>query len=198
MDAGRLGSGCTGLSSHGLNVSYKLILAPFKLLFAMGMGTGAVLYHLASARLAKRRAEDPREAVGQREVESLTRGNRWVHLPVRQCGRVVPMAFAAVGVLTWPVLAWRYGVLRSAVFCVPCGVLQMYAVWQSLGLDPEGLPFLWRLITPACLAAAALLLARVDTPWQRRRLLLQGWVSQGSIWVPRAMPTRGKLARHGS
>lgn len=195
MDAGRLGSGCTGLSSHGLNVSYKLFLAPFKLLFAMGMGTGAVLYHLASAQLAKRRAEDPREAVGQREVESFTRGNRWVHLPVRPRGRLVPMAFAAVGVLTWPVLAWRYGGLRSAVFCVPCGVLQMYAVRQSLGLDPEGLPFLWKLITPACLAAAALLLARVDTPMQRRRLLRQGWVSQGNFWVARTLPMRGQFAQ---
>lgn len=195
MVACRRGRCCAGLSpSTGMHVSLKLFTAPFKLLFYLGLGTGAVCYHFASVRLGKRQTEDPREAVGQREVESLTRGDRWVHLPKRQPGRVVPMTFAALGVLTWPLLFWRYGFLRSALFCVPCGALQAYGLTQIL----DGSTIFSKLVIPVCLAAVALLLARVDTSWHKRQLQRRGWVSQGSVWVSRATLMRGRLARHGA
>ena len=173
----------------------KAISGTFKLLIFMGLGTGALCYHLVQKRSARLCTDDPREALGQREVESLTRGDRWMHLPTREVPHAVPMAFAALGVLSWPLLVWRYGLLLSTLLCVPFAVLQVCTTALSFDTDRGGVAYLLMLATPASLAATALALSHLDLTLRKRRLQRKGWVSQGRVWVSRALPKQGKLGR---
>lgn len=171
----------------------KAISGSFKLLIFTGLGTGALCYHLVQKWSVRLRTDDPRETVGQREVESLTRGDWWMHLPMREMQHTVPMTFSALGVLSWPVLVWRYGFLLSTLLCVPFAVLQVCTVALSFDTDRAGIAYLLMLLTPASLAATALALSRLDLTLRKRRLQRKGWVSQGRVWVPRGLPLQGRL-----
>lgn len=179
-----------------MHYSFKFVKALPKLLVYAGLGTGALFYHFAAKRFVRRRAEEPREIAGQREVESLTRGERWMHLPTRQPLRVLPMTFAAFGMFTWPALAWRYGILRSTLICLPLAGLQICTAYFGWRVDREVSAYLFMLATPACLCAVALILARWDTALRIKVLQGKGWVSQGRVWVPRGLPLRGEIGRH--
>jgi hypothetical protein len=93
--------------------------------------------------------------------------------------------------ISWPLLAWRYGVRSATQWCVPLRLLHgslivlvvnanRSLIWLSLGI-------------PVAYLLLGLRMAVADDARQAVYLRRSGWKSAGRAMVPRNTPDRGEL-----